>query len=132
MDKQSEIQSSINWSVGETSSPTREYIDKPNLEFRMQNSESKITRLELIVEQIGEAVIATTETVERLAERVDALAVQMQQQVHQVQQQSYQIFAVSDALQTLVDSQSNSKEQLDELTNALNRLVTILKSEVKQ
>ena len=39
--------------------------------------EVKINRLESIVEQIGEAVLATTETIERLAERVDIISVQV-------------------------------------------------------
>ncbi|NEP57606.1 MAG: hypothetical protein F6K31_11375, partial [Symploca sp. SIO2G7] len=46
--------------------------------------EARISRLESIVGEIGEAVLRTTETVECLAERVDALAVQVQHQGHQV------------------------------------------------
>ena len=87
-----------------------------------------LNRLVSIVECIGESVIATTETVERLAQRVDALAIQVQNQGHQVQQQSYQIFALSDALQTLLDSQSESKAQLDQLTDALEHLVVVIQS----
>lgn len=76
-------------------------------------------RLEEIVEQIGEAVIATTETVERLATRVDSLA-------NQVQQQGYQIFALSDSVQTLAENQDNALERLAQLTDALRRLVAAI------
>jgi ABC-type transporter Mla subunit MlaD len=72
--------------------------------------------LESIVQQIGEAVLATTETVERLSERVDVL-------VNQVQQQGYQIFALSDAVQTITEVQNESLQRLDRLTEALERLV---------
>jgi ABC-type transporter Mla subunit MlaD len=87
-----------------------------------------LNRLVLIVERMGEAVIATTETVERLAERVDALVTQVQNQGHQVQQQSYQIFALSDALQTFLDSQSESRAQLNQLTHTLEHLVAVMES----
>jgi ABC-type transporter Mla subunit MlaD len=107
---------------------TNPETEKPISEFKTQNLDSRMSRLESIVEQIGEAVIATTETVERLAERVDVLAVQIQHQVHQVQQQGYQIFAVSDALKTLVDSQGESKVQLDQLIDTLQRLITAIKT----
>jgi septal ring factor EnvC (AmiA/AmiB activator) len=80
-------------------------------------------RLETIVGQITEAVIATTETVERLAERVDVLAAQVQTQG---QQQSYQIFALSEALQTLVDSQTESKQQIAQLTEVLQDFVKLI------
>jgi ABC-type transporter Mla subunit MlaD len=76
-------------------------------------------RLEEIVEQMGEAVIATTETVDRLAARVDSLA-------NQVQQQGYQIFALSDSVQTLAENQDNALEQLAQLTDALRRLVAAI------
>ena len=73
--------------------------------------------LELVVQQIGEAVLATTETVEGLSQRLDALATQ-------VQQQGYQIFALSDAVQTLTETQQESLKRLDRLTDVLERLVT--------
>lgn len=78
-----------------------------------------MSRLESIVQQIGEAVLATTETVDRLANRVDALA-------DQVQQQGYQIFALSDAVQTLAENQDGALERLAQLTEALQRLVTTI------
>ncbi len=74
------------------------------------------TQLESIVFQIGEAVLATTETMDRLSDRVDSLA-------NQVQQQGYQIFALSDAVQTLAEVQEESLKRLDRLTIALERLV---------
>ncbi|WP_013322001.1 hypothetical protein [Gloeothece verrucosa] len=88
-----------------------------------------LQQLEIIVKKIGEAVLATTETVERLAEKLDALAAQVQ---NQSQQQSYQIFALTEALQTLVDSQAQSKEQLDQLTEVLRIFVKLLNSENPQ
>lgn len=83
----------------------------------MDDVQSK--RLEEIVGQIGEAVIATTETVERLATRVDSLA-------HQVQQQGYQIFALSDSVQTLAENQDNALAHMAQLTDALRRLVAAI------
>lgn len=74
------------------------------------------SQLESIVFQIGEAVLATTETMDRLSDRVDSLA-------NQVQQQGYQIFALSDAVQTLAEVQEESLKRLDRLTIALERLV---------
>ncbi|WP_245939919.1 hypothetical protein [Stenomitos frigidus] len=73
--------------------------------------------LELIVQQIGEAVLATTETVDCLSQRLDALA-------SHVQQQGYQVFALSDAVQTLTEAQQESLQRLDRLTDVLERLVT--------
>lgn len=80
------------------------------------DTQSRLESLELIVQQIGEAVLATTETVERLSDRVDAL-------VNQVQQQGYQIFALSDAVQTITEVQNESSQRLDRLTDTLERLV---------
>ena len=74
------------------------------------------SQLEAIVQQIGEAVLATVETVDRLSERVDSLA-------NQVQQQGYQIFALSDTVQTLAEAQGESIKRLDRLTDNLERLV---------
>lgn len=87
--------------------------------------EVQVNRLEGIVEQIGEAVLATTETIERMAERVDALALQVQQQSQQIQQQGYQIFALSDAVETLAETQQHSLEKITELTEALQHLVIL-------
>jgi ABC-type transporter Mla subunit MlaD len=76
-------------------------------------------RIEAIVQQIGEAVLATTETVDRLASRVDAIA-------QQVQQQGYQIFALSDAVQTLAENHDSALERLGQLTDALQGLVSAI------
>jgi uncharacterized protein YoxC len=79
----------------------------------------EVQNLAAIVEQIGEAVLATTETVDRLANRIDSLA-------NQVQQQGYQIFALSDAVQTLAEVQDASLKRLDHLTAVLERLVVAI------
>ena len=73
--------------------------------------------LELIVQQIGEAVLVTTETVTHLSQHMDGLA-------NHVQQQGYQIFALSDAVQTLTEAHQESLKRLDRLTDVLERLVT--------
>ena len=78
--------------------------------------QNRLESLESIVQQIGEAVLATTETVERLSDRMDALA-------NQVQQQGYQIFALSDAVQTITEAQHESLKRFDHLSNILERLV---------
>lgn len=72
--------------------------------------------LKPLVQQIGEAVLATTDTVEKLAEQMDVLT-------KQVQQQGYQIFALSDTVQTLAENQDAALERLGRLTEVLERLV---------
>ena len=69
--------------------------------------------------QIGEAVLATTEVVDRLASQVDTLAAQ-------VQQQGYQIFALSDAVQTLAENHDGALARITQLTEALHRLVAAI------
>lgn len=91
-------------------------------------AEVRIRRLETIVQQIGEAVLATTETIDRLAARIDALTVQVQHQGHQVQQQGYQVFALSDAVQTLAEAQNDSLEQIGQLAIALQHFVTAIEA----
>nr|WP_042341373.1 hypothetical protein [Calothrix sp. PCC 7507] len=88
--------------------------------------EVKISRLESIVEQIGEAVLSTTETIESLADRLETLSVQVEEQGKQVQQQGYQIFALCDAVQTLAESQDNSLQKLTQLTETLDKLMSML------
>ncbi|MDM9382117.1 hypothetical protein QUB80_15550 [Chlorogloeopsis sp. ULAP01] len=88
--------------------------------------EVKLNRLESIVEQIGEAVLSTTETIERLAYRVDNLSTQVEEQGKQVQQQGYQILALCDAVQTLAEIQDNSLQKLSQLTQSLERLMTLV------
>ncbi len=77
------------------------------------------TSLESIVQQIGEAVLTTTETVEQLSGTIDALA-------KQVQQQGYQIFALSDAVQTIAENQDATLDRLGQLTETLQRLVAAI------
>ena len=90
--------------------------------------EARISRLESIVGQIGEAVLATTETIDRLTERVDNLVVQVQHQGHQVQQQGYQLFALTDAVQTLAETQNSSIEELGQLNQTLQRLAAAIEA----
>ena len=93
-----------------------------------QNERLRYDRLEEIVEQMGEAVIAATQTVERLAERIDTLAIVVQDQTDRLQQQGYQVFALSEALEALVENQSDSKSQIKELTEALRSFVIAVKT----
>jgi ABC-type transporter Mla subunit MlaD len=88
--------------------------------------------LNSIVKEIGEAVLATTETVEQLARRVDDLAVQVKQQSQQVQQQGYQIFALCDAVQTLAEGQDRSLERLVQLTDSVERLLGAIVEEEEE
>ncbi len=90
--------------------------------------QERFARLEEIVEYMGEAVIATTETVEHLAQKVDNLAVLLEDKAEQVQQQGYQVFALGDAIETLVQSQSESQSQIEQLTEALHNFVIAIKS----
>jgi len=91
--------------------------------------EVRINRLESIVEQIGEAVLSTTETIERLSDRVDALSLQVEAQGKQIQQQGYQIFALCDAVQSLADSHKDSLQQLSELSQTVDKLVCLLQGD---
>jgi ABC-type transporter Mla subunit MlaD len=79
--------------------------------------------LQTIVIKIGEAVVATTDTVEKIADHVNAIAAQLQQQEGQLQQQGYQIFALTEALQALIDSQVSSQQQMNELQQTLKTLL---------
>ncbi|PAX50996.1 hypothetical protein [Brunnivagina elsteri] len=88
--------------------------------------ETKVNRLESIVEQIGEAVLATTETIDKLGDRMDNLGVQMEEQGKQIQQQGYQILALCDAVQTLAETQDDSLQKLSQLTQTLDRLMTMI------
>jgi ABC-type transporter Mla subunit MlaD len=81
--------------------------------------EAQSTELEPIIQQIAEAMLATTETVELLSKQVDTLT-------QQVQQQGYQIFALSDAVQTLAENHDSAIERLDRLTDTLQQLVTAI------
>ena len=78
--------------------------------------QTRMETLETLVQQIGEALVATTETVERLADRIDTL-------IDQVEQQGYQNFALGDAVQTLTEAHGDSMKRLDRVAEALERLV---------
>ena len=86
----------------------------------------ELSRLTLIVEQIGLAVLATTDTVEKLANRLDDLAIQVENEGQHIQQQSYQIFALSDSLQTLINSQMESQKQTEQLVDVLGDFLIAL------
>jgi hypothetical protein len=86
----------------------------------------RLTRLENIVEKTAHTVIASSETVEKLAKRVDALAIQIQHQNHQVKQQGLSIFALTDAVQNLVELQTQSNIQLQQTTKVLRHLIVAL------
>ncbi|MBE9006321.1 hypothetical protein IQ259_14955 [Fortiea sp. LEGE XX443] len=88
--------------------------------------EVKVSRLESIVEQIGEAVLTTTETIESLAERLDHLSMQVEAQGKHLQQQSNQIFALCDALQNLAQSQDYTVQKLAQLTQTLDKLTSLI------
>lgn len=88
--------------------------------------EVKVNRLESIVEQIGEAVLSTTETIERLADRLENLSCQVEAQGKQLQQQGYQIFALCDAVQSLAESQDDSLQKLTQLTKTLDKLTSLI------
>jgi chromosome segregation ATPase len=93
--------------------------------------EVKVNRLESIVEQIGEAVLATTETIDRLGDRVNNIGVQVEEQGRQIQQQGYQILALCDAVQTLAETQDDSLQKLSQLTQTLDRLMTMIQGAEK-
>ncbi|MEM7556913.1 MAG: hypothetical protein AAF378_23030 [Cyanobacteria bacterium P01_A01_bin.84] len=95
----------------------------------LTGAEVKVSRLESIVEQIGEAVLATTETIESLGERVDSLGNQVEEQGKQIQQQGYQILALCDAVQTLAETQDDSLQKLTNLTQTLERLMGMLEAD---
>lgn len=87
--------------------------------------EVQFNNLETIVVQIGEAVLATTETVDRLAAQVDALS-------SQVQQQGYQIFALSDAVQTLAENHDSALDRLGQLADTLERFVAAIEDKPEE
>jgi chromosome segregation ATPase len=93
--------------------------------------EVKVNRLESIVEQIGEAVLATTETIDRLGDRVNNIGIQVEEQGRQIQQQGYQILALCDAVQTLAETQDDSLQKLSQLTQTLDRLMTMIQGTEK-
>lgn len=68
--------------------------------------------LESVVLQIGDAVLASTDTVDSVAERLNELT-------QQVQQQGYQIFALSEEVQTLTTLHNATLERLEAIAARL-------------
>lgn len=87
--------------------------------------EGQSNRLDLVVQHLGETVLATTESIESLAERVDDLA-------NQVQQQSYQIFALGNAMQTLAENQDYTLARLAQLTETLQRMAASVTASLQE
>lgn len=81
-------------------------------------------RLEIVVQELGETVLMTTEIIEGLTERVDELS-------SQVQQQGYQLFAISDAVQTLSANQDDTLDRLSRLTETLQRIAASLSASLE-
>lgn len=94
------------------------------MQKRGQGVESQPDRMESLVQQLGETVLMTTETIESLADRVDDLS-------NQVQQQGYQLFALSDAVQTLSANQDDTLDRLNRLTETLQRIATSLSASLE-
>ncbi len=94
----------------------------------IETKTNRLESLESIVEQIGEAVLSTTNTIESLAQRVDALIVQVESQGKQLQQQGYQIFALCDAVQSLAETQKDSLQEINQLTKSVDNIVFLLQS----
>jgi chromosome segregation ATPase len=101
---------------------TKEHLPE---KITVQSSLLNTNRLESILEEMGEAVITATQTVECLAERLDSLTIKMEQQEEQIKQQGYQIFALSESLQTLVEINSESSEEMRQLIAVLKSLLKI-------
>ena len=68
--------------------------------------------LESVVLQIGDAVLASTDTVDCVAERLNELT-------QQVQQQGYQIFALTEEVQTLTTLHIRTLERLETIATRL-------------
>lgn len=101
------------------------------LENKVKQMNTTVGSLESIVEQIGEAVLATTKTIESLGNRVESLSVQVEEQGKQIQQQGYQILALCNVIETLADTQDDSLKKITGLTQSLNRLMDILEGAEK-
>ncbi len=84
----------------------------PEAKSNRYNPAPQKPTLETVVVQIGDAVLASTDTVNCVAERMDEL-------VQQVQQQGYQIFALSEELQNLTTLHHSTLERLDAIATRL-------------
>ncbi len=84
----------------------------PNTKSNLYNPAPQKPSIEAVVVQIGDAVLASTDTVNCVAERMDEL-------VQQVQQQGYQIFALSEELQNLTTLHNTTLDRLDAIVTRL-------------
>lgn len=87
--------------------------------------EGQSGRLEVVVQQLGETVLATTDTIESLADRVDDLA-------NQIQQQGYQIFSLSNAVEVLASNQDDTLSRLKRLTETLQQIAVSLSTSLDE
>ena len=101
------------------------------VEDTVKEMNARVNSLESIVEQIGEAVLVTTQTIESLGNRIENLSVQVEEQGKQIQQQGYQILALCNVIETLADTQDDSLKKITGLTQSLNRLMDILEGAEK-
>ncbi|MBD2103206.1 hypothetical protein [Leptolyngbya sp. FACHB-261] len=102
----------------------------------------RLNRLEDLTQQIAQTVLATTENLDRLTERVDTLTLHVQQQSWQIQEQGHQIQEVtaqlqqqgqqvlllSESVRTLAQTQDEGFKRIDQITEALQALITTLES----
>jgi hypothetical protein len=94
--------SMINSSFSPTPTPD------PNQKSNLYNPAPQKPSLEAVVVQIGDAVLASTDTVNCVAERMDELV-----------QQGYQIFALSEELQNLTTLHNTTLDRLDAIATRL-------------
>lgn len=87
----------------------------------MENNE-----LQLVIKQLAEAVLTTTETVDRLATRIDALVTQVETNSQLIQQQGYQILVVGESVQDLSQIHQETIEPLLEITASLKKIVSVI------
>ena len=87
-------------------------IPPANSSPNLYNPAPQKPTLESVVLQIGDAVLASTDTVDCVAERLNELT-------QQVQQQGYQIFALSEEVQTLTTLHTSTLERLEAIATQL-------------
>ncbi len=88
--------------------------------------ENNNLKLELLVQQVAEAVLTTTETIDRLAARIDVLVTQVEAQGQQLHEQSYQILVLGESVQSLLEIHQESIQPLVELTESLKKIVEVI------
>jgi uncharacterized protein YoxC len=87
----------------------------------MENNE-----LQLVIKELAEAVLTTTETVDRLATRIDALVTQVETNSQLIQQQGYQILVVGESVQDLAQMHQETIEPLLEITASIKKIVSVI------